>query len=296
MNKPHPWIRVSVPCGEGCRDAIINFLFELGSTGTEESRDRVTGYFHVSTWKEGGEKRLRTYLDGLRRLGYAPGAPLIRSLAQENWNRNWHNHFHPVSVSSRIIVYPPWEKPDHFEGDIQIEIMPKMAFGTGTHETTRLSLILMEKVLQPGMRILDVGTGSGILSIAAVLMGAERVVGVDIDPAAVANAGENAVRNGVQERTFFYTGSLEAVPAGLYDCIVSNINRKELLSIVPEWKNLCSPEGLIVLSGLLVSEEGMMKEALRRYGYRVLLHRTEGEWIAFAAKRMSASGQIREKS
>lgn len=220
--------------------------------------------------------------------------PTFRSLAETDWTEAWKEHFRPFPVGERFWIEPSWERdsaPD--EGRVVLVLDPGMAFGTGTHETTQLCLEAVEQLLRPGMAVLDVGTGSGILALGALKLGASRVDAFDNDPVAVEAARENSVRNGLGERLNLWTGTVdEALADGLYDLVLVNILAAVIIPLLEGGKllRLARPEGSYIFSGIIKEQENLFRAALAAAGGEVMRVLEKGDWIAVVA-RVPAAGQ-----
>lgn len=285
--KPKAWVRVTVPCAEDAREAVSNYLFENGATGLEEFDGEVTGYFPEPASAEKLDGLIRPYIHSLRQMGLEVSAPEFETVPFEDWARKWRESFGPIQVTDRIHIRPPWiEDPGPPDG-VTLRIMPRMAFGTGSHETTQLCLELLETLVRPGQTVLDVGAGSGVLAIAAVRLGAEKAVGVDIEPEAAANAEENARLNGVQDAVRFHCGEAASLPELKADVIVANINRTVLERILPDLSRFAHADTRFILSGILESEFGRMLRFLMRRGFEVLETRRKGEWTGLVVRSSS---------
>src|SRR5699024_1182428 len=170
-------------------------------------------------------------------------------IEQEDWQNAWKQYYHAMDIGRRLAIVPGWER---YETDrIAITMDPGMAFGTGTHETTSLCLEVLDEMVQGGERMLDIGTGSGILAIAALKLGAASAEGVDIDPMCVRTAGENAARNGVEDRLTVLVGDLSDKASGQYDIITANIVASAILSLAPHVPPLLAPGGWFMASGII---------------------------------------------
>jgi ribosomal protein L11 methyltransferase len=281
MNKPKTWIELTVPVEASAAEAVENFLFEQGCLGIEELAGTIKGYFHEAQIPYRLKRSLLLFIQNLQDLGFTAGVPDFRKIEAQDWSSQWQKWFKPIRISRSIIVKPPWENWPYRSGETVVTIMPRMAFGTGTHETTQLCLSLLEAVLQPHQCVLDVGTGSGILAIAAALMGASRVLAVDTDIDAISNAEENSVTNHVNHRLEIRLGSLEAVDRESFDLILANINRMVLLNLLLRMRHLLNPEGGIILSGILETERPVLEKAIEDSGYSILRFQQIGEWIGF---------------
>ena len=214
------------------------------------------------------EARVRDYLTSLGKLGLAiPAAPTITALADRDWGRAWREHFRPLSVGRRLLVAPPWDVPAAPDRLVLI-IEPGRAFGTGHHGSTAGCLELLERALDgaaPATAI-DLGTGSGILAVAAARLGVERILAVDDDPDAVAAAAGNAERNGVAARIEVRLGdaaTLEAAPAPL---VLANLLAAAHVRLAARYRRLLAPGGMLVLGGILEGEAGGVRDDLRAQG------------------------------
>lgn len=189
---------------------------------------------------------------------------VIETRQQENWLEKWKQGFKPFKVGKRIVVLPDWEDYRPAAAEIFLKIAPKMAFGTGHHETTQLCLQAMERYYQPDMRLLDAGTGSGILSIFAAKLGGRQILGIDNDPQAIENARENAELNDVSDKVQFEVRDVQQLPSGNFDFIVANINRNILLKIAGGLVRALARNGLLVLSGILKTDQEMVEKTIAK--------------------------------
>ena len=285
MNKSVSWLAVAVSAEAQAIEAIANFLFENGSLGIEEKEGKVIGYFPGDMELSGFETRLIRFIQNLSHLGLQVGAPLFRKFKDEDWSKEWRRFFHPVRVGSHFIAKPPWASGKSGRDDVVLDIMPRMAFGTGTHESTQICLVFLEKVPRPLQTVLDLGTGSGILAIAAAKLGAARVLAVDIDEVCMTNARENAAANHVDKVVEVRLGSLESAGSETFDLVTANINRNVILSFLPDMKQTLNMDGRILLSGLLYSEKSTIEEAVQNCGYKILNQKQKGEWIGFVIRK-----------
>lgn len=220
-------------------------------------------------------------------LGFDAG-PLtltVENVREEDWAENWKKYYKPFRVGERIIIKPEWEPVDERPGDLVIEIDPGMAFGNGTHETTAMCLSLIEAWMEPGDTVLDVGTGSGILSIAAAKLGAKRVTAIDLDPLAVRVAKENIDRNGLGEVVSARVGDLLQGIDGAADFVVANIIADAVILLSEAVRAHMAPGGLFLSSGIIRDREADVQRALLEAGFAVLHTERRGEWVAIVARR-----------
>ncbi len=214
-------------------------------------------------------------------------------LQEEDWATAWKDYYHPIKIGQRVVVCPSWESYRPDAGELVIQLDPGMAFGTGTHHTTMLCVQGLERHVKAGDRVLDLGTGSGILSIAALLLGAKEALGVDIDPVAVGVAEENAAVNGLGDR---FTALCGCVPqdaalverltqAGPYDVIAANIVADVIIAVAPVLPAFMRPGGVVITSGIIDTRSGEVADALTRAGLQLAATDEAGGWVAMTAVR-----------
>ena len=201
-------------------------------------------------------------------------------VANEDWSESWKEHYHILHYGSRIQVVPEWLEPDYPE-DIVIRIDPGMAFGTGEHETTSLCMAWLEELIEKDITVFDVGTGSGILAIAARALGAGRVDAMDYDQVAVWAAVQNAARNNAQ--LMIYKSDLLRDCVGEADLIIANIVADVILRLVPQLKEHLKPGGRFLCSGVLLTRAEDVRAALEAAGFTIIEQREDGEWCAILA-------------
>jgi ribosomal protein L11 methyltransferase len=254
-------------------------LFELGASGVEE-RDRKTlnradggaGLTLVGSF--GSETEAQA-----ARAELAPRWPArLVAIDGDAWRDAWKAYFEPTRIGERLVVKPSFKPYAKVAGDVVLTLDPGGAFGTGTHETTRLLLEALQRHLAPGMHVLDVGCGSGILAIACLLLGAGRATGIDIDAESVRVSRENAELNFVQERLALHRGELSALPAERFPLVLANIESRVLVPLAGELCARLTDTGVLVLGGLLAPERARVLEAYR--ALELIAVHEQGEWIA----------------
>ena len=204
----------------------------------------------------------------------------IVGVNEEDWANNWKQYYHTQRIGKRIIVTPSWEEYTPVEGEVQMRLDPGMAFGTGTHDTTRLCLELLEEVVTPETRILDVGTGSGILSVGGVLLGAPSALGVDIDPVAVKVANENAEINKVNGKTEFVCGDLTDKVHGKFEIVTANIVADVIIRLLSTVKNYLLKGGVLIVSGIIDTRADEVENACHEAGFVTEKRLEHGGWVA----------------
>jgi ribosomal protein L11 methyltransferase len=242
---------------------------QQGADGLIAIREMLTRLQAMDTDSEWG--RLTYELSGVR---------------EEDWATAWKKYFHPVPVGQKLLICPSWEEAPN-DGRLVMRLDPGMAFGTGTHETTRLCLELLESHIHGGEDVLDMGCGSGILSIGALLLGAKRAVGVDIDEVAVRVAAENAAINGVESKASFLCGDLADKVTGDFDVICANIVADVILRFAPLVPGFLRPGGVFVVSGIIEPREAEVREALEALGFCQTARLESGGWVCLALTRSS---------
>ena len=203
-------------------------------------------------------------------------------IEQEDWQNAWKKYYHAIDIGQRLAIVPGWETYD--TDRIVITMDPGMAFGTGTHETTSLCLETLDSMVKGGERVLDIGTGSGILAIAALKLGAAEAEGVDIDPMCVRTAGENAERNGVAERFTVLVGDLSDKASGKYNIITANIVAAAILSLAPHVPVLMAPGARFIASGIIDTRKDEVLAGLRAAGLEPVEIKEKRGWVCVICK------------
>ncbi len=287
------WLLIGMIVPQTFTEPISNFLLEMGATGIEEVETKfpqvgLKAYFPDEEKANPIERSLHRYLMSLRKLN--PEFPSIdiqsESILERDWSENWKKFFKPLRVGSRWIIKPPWAKVRLTKDDLLVEINPGMAFGTGTHPTTQLCLQALEKRLKKrGLSVLDIGTGSGILAIAASRLGAREVLGIDIDQVAVDNAKENVIRNRVSESVRIKRARIGDV-RGEFDLVMANLDSKTLRRMRKALIHHLNNQGILILSGVLKIEEDKLRQYYLHPGLLKWLETTQQrEWVCLTLKK-----------
>ena len=263
------------------KELLAEGLIALGADAVIESGD------WLSTWLSATDQS-EIVARARAQLQLLAGAPVeIRwSLREEqDWSKRWRDGLEARRVSDRIVVTPSWIEYQARDGDIVLTIDPQMAFGTGEHASTRGALRLVESAVRPGMRVLDVGTGSAILAILAALMGAERVDAVEFDADALLNARENVDRHDCQARVHLQEAFVDldylagtAACAGCYDVIAGNVLSGVLVPLLPGFRSSVCSHGSLILAGIMAWEADSVIEAAEAAGFRLVREDRDEEW------------------
>ena len=259
--------------------------FEAGASGLEELPSGMALRVFAP---EAAAKAIEAALGGLGALGVAVGPQQL--VPDTDWSTAWREGLEAIRIAGGLTIRPPWiEDPD--PGTPCLVIEPGQAFGTGGHASTRLALEFLLDLAWNGRRLLDVGTGSGVLALAALRLGAAGAVAFDLDPLAAPAARQNGLENGCASRLRLFTGPLDALaPGRAFDVVVANMIRTEQEPILAELLSQTQPRGIVILSGLLQSEDDRMTGLLLRLGFRVVSRRGELDergdaWLALRAER-----------
>jgi len=282
------WFQISVSVTLEIKDAVANYLFELGSCGCQELENEIFAFFPNQASKSEIQEKLAAYLDNLEVLGFKLSDTQfeIAEIADQDWNSEWKKSFKPIRISEKFIVKPTWEELDMSSDIFIIEMDPKQAFGTGHHATTQIMVQFLERYLTSPKRVLDVGTGTGILAIAAHKLNAGDIVAIDVDPVAVEAARENCQINSATSDLLLFTGEVNALSASPFDLVLANLNKLVILRSLKLFNNLLNQAGHLILSGILVEESDEMKKALLKLSDLELVEEIiKEEWIGFVLKK-----------
>ena len=250
---------------------------------------RVCAYLEMDANLEETRQRIEESLWYLGRIRELP-APEFKVVQEVNWAETWKVHYKPIAIGKRLIIVPPWlDSPDAERISLRIE--PGMAFGTGTHPTTQLCLEMLDDFIPTDGDVLDIGCGSGILSIAAILSGAKRAFGVDVEDPAIPAGYKNAELNGVADQVKFALGSVDTVKAGVFEVdqaplVLANILAPILQRLLDAGMgDLITPGGTLILSGILEEQVPEMIQKVQEHGLKVVDQKNIEDWVALAVKK-----------
>ena len=275
------WAQVTITTSQEASDAVANHLFESDATGVEirdnpaSNSPSVTLISYFPTDDLIGERvhDLREFLASLIQAGIdtQPAKVTLESIEEDNWSEQWRSAFPPQKIGERLVIAPTWDDIVPEPSEVLIRLDPGMAFGTGQHPTTQLALELLEISIKGSDAVADIGTGSGILAIAAAKLGAKRVDAVDLDTTTIPIARSNIQINEVESVIQLYHGDgLNALERQKYPLIVANILTKTLLPMIPICPNFLEPAGRVILSGILIQEASQIEAQLEANNFRVL--------------------------
>jgi ribosomal protein L11 methyltransferase len=289
--------QVTVPTSSETSEGLTNFLWEQGALGVVEEESpmspaRLRAFFPDSTPSTELIASVQEYAGGLRALGFLtpPGDVEITPLLEEAWASAWQQSFPPRAVGRRLWVKPPWEADDA-PGRVTVVIEPGRAFGTGHHGSTEGCLALLDEAIADTRpdRVLDIGTGTGILAVAAVKLGANHAVAVDVDPDAVAAARVNAARNGCGDRIDLIMAgpeSLRDVPP--FPLVLANLLAHTHMAFAPHYRRLAAPGGALILGGILEHEDKDVIAALESAGFAFLRRLVIEGWTSVLLEAAAA--------
>ena len=250
------------------------------------AKDRHTAIIHIYVEPDMNPQEAVAFLQERLAAVGIENRVLSQTVSEEDWANNWKKYFKPLPVGKKLLICPSWEQTDNPEGRAVLSIDPGMAFGTGGHDTTRLVLETLEEYVTEGCDFLDVGCGSGILSIAACLLGAATATGIDIDTLAVRTAVENGEINGLTApRYTIRLGDLATDVQGTYPVIAANIVADAIIALSPSIPALLAQDGVYIVSGIIDTREADVLEALAACGFTVVDRKAHGGWVCLVTKR-----------
>jgi len=305
-DKTH-WMQVKIQTDGEIAEALAEVLGRFISEGvvvesltkfntyTQENEPTgevtVSGYLKVDGALETKKQAIEQALWHLSQISPIP-QPEYTLVKDQDWMSAWKQHYNPIPLGESLLVLPAWQEPKAGEQRHIIRINPAMAFGTGTHPTTKLCLRLLEKILQPGMNVIDVGCGSGILSIAALKMGANHVIAVDTDEQAITSTLENAELNHISSSDLeLGEGSIKEILSGQFthqqaQLVMVNILAPILIRLFEQGlEKTVQEDGILLLSGILDHQEKDVLEAAKNAGFSVIQKLSDEDWVSFALRK-----------
>jgi ribosomal protein L11 methyltransferase len=283
------WLHLTVRTGAASLDAVANFLIERGSSGVVLKRNVVEAYFPNRRAARPFKKTIHRFVDEVNRIQGGRSRPRLvwRVARPENWQQSWKRFIRPSRVGKRFWITPPWITPPKFRNRQVITIEPGMAFGTGTHATTRGCLEFLEqaaaKMSAQRFCALDIGTGSGVLAIALAKLGAMKVIAIDNDPVALAVARENIALNGAAPQVRVSAVSLKRLKTK-FPIVVANLTAETIIDLARAIDARVAPGGDLILSGILHSKGRSVIQQLSP-GFRILRRKRAREWLTLWLRR-----------
>lgn len=255
--------------------------FELAEESLAMTLPQVKGYLPSNEEFLGKMEELTTELaEIMTRLGKEPCCLSIKPVNEEDWANSWKVYFKPMKIGERLVVRPTWEEYKPEPDDLVVVLDPGMAFGTGSHATTTMCAHFLEKHLHPGARVIDVGTGSGILAMSAALLGAEEILALDYDAVAVKVATENINLNNLQSKITIRQNDLLSGVVMKADFIVANIIADIIIRLLPQVKECLNPDGLFVSSGIIGDRRNDVIQAAETLGFVLYEEQIQEDWVA----------------
>ena len=300
------WIEVKVifecTSKELATDLISNIFYDLGLKGvvvedpdikpvekwenTDEIRPAdiaVTGYIPENKQSRKHLKVIKEKLNEFEINCDIFSRMICRTIDEQDWSESWKEFFHPLKITKRIVIKPSWQDYDANPDDVVIEIDPGMAFGTGTHPTTALCISMIEKYMKPGDKFLDIGTGSGILMIAAAKLGAQKVCGIDNDEIAIDIAEKNLLLNGIENKNFkVMTGNLTDNLNERFDFVAANILTETIMFLLDSVKRVLKKKSVFVCSGIIEKNKDKVVEKMVASGFEIADTLKQEEWVSIA--------------
>lgn len=247
-------------------------------------KDRENVIIHIYVTNENPEEAIAFLEETYKARGieYTLQTSAIR---QEDWANNWKKYFHQLNIGKKMLICPSWEKAENPENRAVLYLEPGMAFGTGTHSTTCLCMEVLENYVYPDSEVLDVGCGSGILALSALLLGAKKAVGIDIDEKAVKTAKENAKRNSLEMKAEFVEGDLTEKISGKYNLIVANIVADIIVLLCEDIRRLMSDNARLIVSGIIKEREEIVCKAFMLNSLKIIERNEKNGWVSFVLEK-----------
>lgn len=282
---------MSVPYGLYIEDYsdLIEQSWEIAHVDLIEQdlleKDRTFSIIHIYISEEDNATESAEYIKELLSASAIPFELVSKEVNDSTWADGWKKFFRCTEIGEKLVIRPSWEEYENKSDRKVLSIDPGAAFGTGTHATTSLCLQILENHIKDTDRVLDIGCGSGILSIAAVLLGAEYAVGVDIDAQSVKVAKENADINGVTDKTEYIVGDLADKISGKYSVVCANIVADVIIKLLKNVADFMEDDAILLTSGIIDLREKDVTDAFARFGFKIAERHTKDNWCAFVVKK-----------
>ena len=274
---------LSAQADEEFKETLSFRLHGLGFTGFLEDERGIHCYITKQSWNDVLHQDVLELLN--THTSHQMAISAIEEIEDKNWNQQWEESIQPIDVTPTIVITPSWHPLPADTKKTVLLIDPKMSFGTGYHETTRLMIRLVEKNVAPGSLVLDVGTGTGVLAIAAVKLGATRAIGVDTDEWCAMNGKENIELNRLVGQVEIRLGALDVVQEKGFDAILANITRGTIIDLLPSMLEKLSHRGIFICSGFMIEDREVISNALEKEMCEIVSVLQEHEWLGIAARK-----------
>lgn len=308
------WIELSVTVNEEAESIVSNLLQDFGSNGVaiEDSNEIgkvredkygeifdldptdypethmvIKGYYTEMQVDNAFVERLKEKLSSIEEIDSNILQISTQVIEESDWENEWKNYFHPFQASEKFFIVPSWETVDQGDGFLYIELDPGMAFGTGDHPTTSLCLKAIERVVKPHHSVIDVGTGSGILSIASHLIGAKSVKAIDLDEMAVKVAKDNFKKNGCASEIETATGNLLTNETAQYDVVIANILPHIIELMIEDSYERLNPSGYFITSGIIEEKSESIQTQMKEVGYEIIDVQHDNGWVCITGQKVS---------
>ncbi|MGE5329502.1 MAG: 50S ribosomal protein L11 methyltransferase [Deltaproteobacteria bacterium] len=314
------WLEISVKTNSNAVEAISEILTRFGANGVSiEDKSSFDKDFEEINWDYVDEDLISNDETAWVRAYYQEQTDLEKVLGsideavkeaekylvigeysvetkyvdEENWQNEWKKYYKPIKIGKSILVKPSWEDIEIKDREIVVELDPGMAFGTGTHESTRMCMELIEKYIRYGNKLLDIGCGSGILSILGAKLGCSKIFSIDIDPLSIKTSLENFKINKVENIAFAQKAVIEEINVEKYDVVVANIVANVIIDIAPKVVEFLNEGGIFIASGIIKDRKEEVEKAILDNGFKILEISNMGEWVAIASTCVNSSQKLK---
>jgi len=304
------WLEISIKINSNAVDTISEILSRFGANGvsiedklnfqkdfeeinwdyidesilTDDGTAWVRAYYQEGTDKDETLRNIDEAVKEARKyLEIGEYSIETKYVNEEDWQNEWKKYYKPIRVGKSIVIKPSWEDVKIKDEEIVVELDPGMAFGTGTHESTRMCMEFLERYIQNGNKLLDIGCGSGILSILGAKLGCSKILGIDIDPLSIKTSLENFKINRVENIAFAQKSIIEDLNVEKYDVIVANIVADVIINISPKVKDFLKENGMFIVSGIINERKEQVEKTIIDNGFKILEISNMGEWVAIAS-------------
>ena len=308
------WVEVQIKTTTEAEEMVANIMYDLGVTGLaiEDPNDILAFQQSEDNWDFIDQELINQDYEGViikayfpddenlmdkiqlvkhnietipkNQTGKALGKVTTCEVYDEDWAEAWKKYYKPLKLGERRVIKPTWEEYERKKGELIVELDPGMAFGTGTHETTKLCIEALEKYVNNNSIVYDIGCGSGILSIVSAKLGAKKVIGIDLDPLCVKVSNENLKLNKVESTVEIMEGNLFDKVSGKANIIVSNIIAEVILDMIESLKDYLIKNGIFIASGIIVEKKEIVKEELIRNGFTIIDEKIMKDWTLLVSK------------